>query len=197
MRFVLTLLIVCIGFCSNSQTKLDYGDIIFDSSFVCNDRGSYDYGDSGICRSNNEFEVRLESISLPHGGKELIVVGYNKGKWYANKYRYLSASIGNKRETVDITPVPEDYDRRIFNYVFNLTFDTLKNNRIFLLPDQDKLKLDGKIFDGVRYTLTYKVNNRYRQYSFHNIESFLEDNPKSTELKNYIKITRSLYLLFN
>lgn len=196
LRITLTLTMIFTSLCLYSQTKLQYDDIIFDSSFVCNDSFLYDYGVSSICRSNNEFELRLESISRPKGGRELIVIGYNKEKWHANKYRYMSGIVGYKRETINIFPVAEDFDYRMYNYIFKLTFDTLKNNRIFLLPDQNTLKLDGEIYDGVVYTLTYKVNYQFRRYSFNNIESFFSYNPKCKELQNYITITKYMYQLF-
>jgi len=197
MRYILTLIIIFNGLCSNSQTRLKYGDVIFDSSFTCNNSDSFNYGINNICKSNNEFELRLESIARPNGSRELIVIGYNKEKWYANKYLYLRGSVGYKRETINILPLSEDFDYKIYNHIFKLTFDTLKNNRIFLLPNQDVLKLDGIILDGTIYKLTYKVNNKYRQYNFNNIESYFADNPKSKELQNYIKITKYMYMLFN
>jgi hypothetical protein len=195
MKFVLTLIIVLFSIFLKEQYKIEYGRVKFDSSFNCSENLKADslyYGIRNICESDCEVEIRLQSFNRPHGGSQLVILSFNNGRWNASKYKYNRGNTGIKREVTTLEP---EYER-VYNFVFELTFDTLRLNNIFLLPDQKDLKLKGEILDGATYVLAYKVGNKFRSYGFNNIESFAELNPASKELKNYITIVKYLMKLF-
>ena len=77
--------------------------------------------------------------------------------------------------------------------------DSLVQNRIFTLPDQRLLSLDGWVTDGVQYCISYKIFNKYRSYDFANPDIFytvFEKNRSVKELVSYISIIRIFGKLF-
>lgn len=180
---------------SHAQDTLNYGKVKADTAFDCkNDNsGDPDFGIGSICNSKNEFELRLQGYSRPHVGSALIVLTWNKqNKWDAKKFERISGSLGDKLIST-IYRYPLD---RLKNYNLNIVFDTLKNNHVFTLPNQNELNAKGDIMDGPVYRITFKVRNNFRSYIFRSPESFLEQNPGMTELKNYSAIVKILYSLF-
>jgi hypothetical protein len=82
-------------------------------------------------------------------------------------------------------------DVALYNSAFSSIFDSLKENEIFLLPNQNELKYDSdklKIYDGGGYKLTFKVNNSFRSYAYNNIKQYAETYPTIKEFKEFENI---------
>ena len=100
-----------------------------------------------------------------------------KATYYGGSY------INNKVDTFNLRPL----------YSFDSIFISLKKNRIFLLPDQEELILEGGIDDGYDYMLTFKAGNKFRTYEFSNPEGYREYNDNIKELEYYVNITNILF----
>lgn len=188
-KFYLTfcLLLFCANI-SHAQTKPDPGKVKADSMFSCDSNPE-------ICASKNKIEIMLNTITLPNGANELIILYFNNSKWNAEKYRYEKSPIGNTVESTVIQPNTDN--EKIAQSVFRLIFDTLKKNNIFLLSDQKDLKMERTITDGVSYIITFKVDNNYRSYHFDNPKMYLKEYPKIKELKQYETIVKYLNSIWN
>ena len=203
MKLLFTLLILFTSFAAFCQDKIEFGAIRSDSSFKANHRTSYvdslNFGIGNILNSNNELEIRLLTAVLPHAGGDIIILTYNNGTWDARKCRfekthfYPTISVTN----IDVSNIkPYPADKTIFDKYFEDIFDTLKQNNIFLLPDIRELKYDKEIFDGVGFSLTFKVKNQFREYYFDNPGQYAEMNPDIPEFKQYDRIVREIRSLF-
>ncbi len=82
------------------------------------------------------------------------------------------------------------------NLIFYKILDTLNQNNIFTLPNQDQLTLKGSIYDGTDFAIVYKVRNKYRCYEFSNPSYYAEMNTDVKELKNYMAIVAIMDKLF-
>jgi hypothetical protein len=203
MKPLFILLFLFNSFRAFNQDKIEFGAIRTDSNFKATHRINYAdsiyLGIGNILNSNNELEIRLTRAVLPHAGREIIILTYNNGTWDARKYRfekthfYPTTSVTNIYATDIKTNLTYQYT---FDKYFEDVFDTLKQNNIFLLPDMRELKYDKEIFDGVAFSITFKVKNQFRQYNFDNPGQYAEMNPDIPEFKQYDRIVRELRSLF-
>lgn len=180
-----------------AQNSLDFGKVKGDSTFDCDKNNELEFnmfGISSICNSKNPFELRLETFGLGHFYYRLTNLTYDGLKWnavrYETKLNLLGAQVSEtylKKQTDSIS--------RLF---FISLFDSLKSDNAFALPNQEELSINGSsVHDGTAYTFTFKVNNNFRSYNFMNPQSYLDANPKSVELKQYILIRDILESIFN
>ena len=148
MKLLFTLLILFISFTAFSQDKIEYGAIKSDSSFKASHRTSYvdslNFAIGNIVNSNYELEIRLTTGVLPHAGGDIIILTYNNGTWDARKYGfekshfYPTISVTN----IDVSNIkPYPADKTIFDKYFEDIFDTLKQNKIFLLRAYKRIKI--------------------------------------------------------
>lgn len=71
---------------------------------------------------------------------------------------------------------------------YDSIFFKLRNNKIFLLPDQTQLKLNGSVDDGHDYRVYFKAGKKFRTYAFANPDIYKKHNPDIVEIDNYIAI---------
>lgn len=191
------LIIICLSFFTTNcfaQDSLIFGKVKHDIAFDCEKAKTLepDFGVNDICSSKKQFELRLTTYLRPGGGSELIILTYDTQNWDVKKYENKRGSLGR---ALTSTYYRDSYDS-VHKLIFKLVFDTLKNNGVFTLPNQQQLNLKGKVFDGVAYKLTFKANSNFRSYWFENPETYLEDNPEVVELKKYTVIVKMLNSLF-
>jgi hypothetical protein len=157
---------------TNAQQNLSFGKIKADSNFCSSGRERslqsifkpIDSAFTTICNSNNELEIRLLAVSLPHVSMQLIILTFNNGNWGIKKYSSKDAALGNE---LSYTTIKIGEDRKpVSNYYLNSVFETLKNNNIFLLPFKEELDDKYIQHDGAAFTLTFKAGNSFRSYSF-------------------------------
>jgi hypothetical protein len=178
-----------------AQTIPDIGEIRIDTVFDCNKyRGiEMSLGAPSICDSKNDFEFRLICVYRPHGNRELIVLSCNDNQWEIKKYSSAASSYGRLIviSTFDTMSVHNSYV-----HPFVMLLDTLIHNKAFLIPNQSELLANHNILDGSLYILTFKIGNKFRQYSYDNPETNLEYFPRQIEyirLKNIIMTFRNFF----
>lgn len=179
-----------------SQSHLNYGKVLTNKKFTCNEQSIQREGDTyagystglpTICQSKNEFEIRFFVAHRPVEDWDLFVLTYNNGTWTATRYWY------------DFSRKNHDFDHPIKfftlrpKYGFDSLFVALKQNNVFTLPDQQSLKYKGDVNDGNIYFLTYKVNNKFRRYSFENPDIYKEGNKSMRVFENYDNIASLFY----
>jgi hypothetical protein len=103
------------------------------------------------------------------------------GRWKAVLYEGNRAK--NKIDTFNLQPL----------YSYDSIFTSLKKNRIFLLPGQEELVLEGAVDDGYDYVLSFKAGNKFRSYEFSNPDIYREYNDNIRELENYVNIANILF----
>lgn len=180
---------------TNAQTHLDFGKIISDSAFDCAKNGKWEsefFNINSICDSKNQFELRLTTFGRPNGFTELILFTFDKQKWDIKKYENSRGTIGWKMIQTTFQPTNDTST----NFIYRLVFDTLRANDAFSLPDQATLNLKGHAADGAAYMLTFKIMNKFRSYSFRNLEYFSIVNTDIIELNKYSSILNILRGLF-
>ncbi|HMG83486.1 MAG TPA: hypothetical protein VK559_10670 [Ferruginibacter sp.] len=199
MKIIVTCFIVCITFCSQAQ-PIDFGKVKADPNFDCNKNAWLDsitFSVPAICNSKNQLEIRLSTYALPGGKSSLIILTYNDSTWDIRKYKVERAgTIGKKLDIITFVPSP-DVSREIRNYEYEQVFDSLKQDNVFLLPDQSKLKCDQTSHAWMRYSVTFKVNNSFGDYSFVNPESYAATCLGIKEFNEYIVIYKTLNSFFN
>ena len=178
------------------QPKLDYGTMQADSNFNCaDDVEKFYFGVDNICNSKNELEIRLRIFSFPGGPSELIDLYYSNGKWCAEKFKSTRQGGNVTIKEHSAYNIPAD-DQPIFNIQFNGLFERLRQNNIFLLPNQGLLNYQKTIHDGVGFSLTFKAGNSYRRYHFDNPYQYQNNYPDIKEFRNYTNICNALINLF-
>jgi hypothetical protein len=175
----LTATLAFFAFYSCSQPKIDTGPIKSDPGFSCPASPSSietECGFSNICRSNNDMEIRLDAEGAPIPYFALYVLMYNGKTWSAAKYEKLGKSLKTDSLKKDI--------------LVEHLFDTLKQNNVFTLPDQDNIKIKSTFFvdDGIQYSLTFKAGGKYRRYTFNNPDIYQEKFKDIKEYANYSSI---------
>jgi hypothetical protein len=197
MRITLTFCIICLAFCTQAQS-VDFGKIKADPNFDCNNYGAFDssmFGESNICQSKNQLEIRL-STGFPGGNASLIILTYNDSIWNIKKYRVQQdGTIGTRLEIVTFVPNP-NVTREIHNYEYEQVFDSLKQYNIFLLPNQSELKCDESKY-AFNYRVIFKVNNSFGDYSFLNPKTYAAAFPNVKEFSEYLAIYETLNSFFN
>ena len=177
----------------NAQNGIDLNSVKQDSSFKCktNFVDSIYFNLKPICDSKNEMEIRL-IISGFKAPTVQIIITYKDSTWTANRYKYQRGNLGTQIEVTRF-----EYDKFYTDLTFNAVFPVLLANEIFSLPDQEELHIKRTISDGGAYNIQYKVKNKFRSYSYINPETYAEDYPEKSELKNISMIVRTIKSLFN
>lgn len=190
----LTILFIIFSTHTFGQNLPDFGKVKSDSKFCewYNDQVDYDttYGIPRICNSKNILEIRLSIVSMPIPDFTLITLTYDTlSGWQAYKYKdnmsdtWYDTTI--KRSVIKTKLKPKAD--------FETLFDALIGNEIFILPDQRDLKLNNFVLDGVGYSITFKVDDKFRQYHFNNPDILIERNKKVKELRKYTRIVQLLW----
>ena len=159
-----------------SQTILDIGKVKGVDILKCQDSL-----EGKICRSKLPLDIWLTRSAFLVGKYETINLLFDGSSWKATYYD--GSYTTNKVDTFDLRPL----------YSYDTIFVSLKKNRIFLLPDQEDLILEGAIDDGYDYMLTFKAGNKFRTYEFSNPEIYREYNDNIKELEHYVNITKILF----
>ena len=185
-------------FTAFSQTKLEFGDVIADTNFSSSGKQVYLASNESkfwkvqnILQSKNELEIRFYSASLPHPIYTLVILTYDGGFWNAQKFTYENSgpfSISNA------TTIRMNYgEQKIFDYSFNQIFDTLKQNNIFLLPDQKDLNAkSAHAHDGGFFSISFKAGEKFRQYSFSNPDVYAVENPDIRAFTQFLRIIQTM-----
>ncbi len=192
MRKITTLLFCLWALASCSQKQLDYGSVIANPNFTCKETILETYCKlRNICNSKNKVEIRLEVSYEPTIDFALYVLVNNDSGWSATKYsRSLHHSSNNTSLSIDTHNMGNPQ-------VAEKLFDTLKENNVFGLPEQDDLKINGFVDDGSVYTLTFKVGQNFRTYHFNNPETYEEIYGKVKQFKNYLNIANAFHHAFD
>jgi hypothetical protein len=190
----LTILFIILSTHTFGQNLPDFGKVKSDNKF-CNRRDTqvdYDttYNISRICNSKNILEIRLSIASMPILDLTLITLTYDTlGGWQAFKYKdnmsdaWYDTTLKRSVTKIKLKPKTD----------FETLFDALKGNDIFTLPDQKDLKINNFVLDGVGYSITFKVDDKFRQYHFNNPGILIERNKKVKELRKYTRIVQLLW----
>ena len=198
MKPLFTLLLLSNSFVALSQGKIEFGAIRSDSNFKANHRTSYvdsiNFGIRNISYSNNELEIRLTTFCLPHAGNDIIILTYNNGTWDARKFLFEHSHYYPTTGVTYIQTYPSN--KTIIDNYFEGAFDTLKQNKTFLLPDMRELKFERAIHDGVGFSLTFKVKDQFREYFFDNPGQYAKMNPDIPEFKQFDRIVKEIRSLF-
>jgi hypothetical protein len=176
MKVVLTKALNIVCFLCFAQKQLDFGEIKASSNFT-----TVAQKGTSICNSPYQLEISLTRAWSLMGRYENVSLTFDGMKWSAVKLK--GNWINGKIDTVAVSPVI-DYDT---------LFSALKGNNVFLLDDQDLLKLKGSVDDGTEYSLSYKAGKHCRSYKFQNPEVYKEMNENVIVLTNYINIARLLF----
>ncbi len=185
MKPQFTILLLLVSFHAFNQNKIEFGAIRADSSFKANQRtncvDSTNFGIGDIFDSKNELEIRLKTVALPIGGEDVIIMTYNNGTWDARKYLFERIRFC---PTTCITFIKTNLtDQAVFDKYFENIFDSLRQNKIFLLPGMRELKYEGAISDGAAFILTFKVKDQFREYFYSNPGQYADENPNIAEFK--------------
>ena len=192
MRQLITILFCLWTLASCSQKRLDYGAIRANPDFTCTDTAIESYCKlDKICNSENEIEIRLEALYEPLADFALYVLANNDSAWTVTRY---SRSTHRSTNDTAISIVADTLNNR---RIVERLIDTLKQNDVFALPDQDDLKINGYVDDGDNYTLTFKVGRKFRSYNFNNPDIYKEDYRQMKEFKNYSNIVNAFYNAFS
>lgn len=176
MKVVLTIVLNAVSFLCFAQKKLDFGEIKENSNYMM-----IGQSDKSICNSAYQLEISLTRAWLLMGRYENVNLTFDGWKWCAVKLN--GNLIAGKTDTIAVVPV--------INY--DTLFLALKSNNIFLLDDQDLLKLKGTADDGTEYSLSYKAGKHCRSYKFQNPEVYKRMNENVVALTNYINIVQLLF----
>jgi hypothetical protein len=177
MRY-LTLLLLIISLNGFSQKLLDFGEITADSGFCKKPKNktfsNTHYRIYDICNSKHQLEIHFEATTFLLYSYHLIKITYDTiSGWEA------FTSIPFKEDSLKKIIIKKDFEKIL---------DTLKENGIFTLPDQQDLKLKGSVDDGIEYSVTFKANNKFRTYNYNNPEIMLDMNEGNHELEQFIRI---------
>ena len=175
----LTALFAIWSCCACSQNKPDLGPVKSDPYFSLKHSLSPKEKECGlddIYHSKNELEIRLNVEGQLFVFTELYVLTYNDTHWTAIKYG--NKSLRKKQDTTALVKA---------------LFNTLRQNNIFTLPDQDSIKLPStfSVDDGVYYTLTFKTGNSFRSYNFNNPDPYLQEFKSIKAFENYTNIVNA------
>jgi hypothetical protein len=129
-----------------------------------------------ITKSNNLLEIRLYEISM--SGYRCRTLCFDGTKWSG---KIIRSFIFQNDSLIKLN----------YSLNFKAILDTLIEYRIFTLPSQRLLTLEGSVDDGMNYSVSYKVGLKYRNYDFSNPDVYLKEYEKNKdvqELKLYIAI---------
>ena len=145
------------------------------------------YGPTDISLSKHKYEIRLSVFYAPVGGFGDYILFSDGGQWTA---RLWKAEMYNLYDTT----------KPKYKTIKNLNSDTILNKLnsygFFTLPNQSKLKNKFTVMDGSMYTVSYKVDNKYRQYHFDNPSIYSKQYPETVEFKKYMEIVTTFYDTF-
>jgi len=117
-------------------------------------------------------------------GSRCQLLSFDGINWKAKEIKYPSTSEDSLR-----------FSKPFLN--FQNILDSLEENNVFTLPNQQSLNLNHIVYDGISYFLIYKIYDKFRCYQFSNPKSNLEMNESVPELKNYYNITKIFNSIFN
>ena len=160
----------------HSQTHLQFDEVKGNDIATCDV-----LSDGKICQSKSQFEIWLTRASPLFGRFETINLVFVANEWKAKKF--VTDFIRHEADTINLKP--------LINY--DTIFSSLKKNRVFILPDQKELTLEGSVDDGYEYFLAFKAGNKFRKYKFSNPDIYLEQNKNIPELENYVNIINILF----
>jgi hypothetical protein len=145
------------------------------------------YGPIDISLSKHKYEIRLSVFYAPVGGFEDYILFSDGSQWTA---RFWKAEMYNLYDTT----------KPKYKTIKNLNWDTVLNklnsSDFFSLPNQSELKKKLTVMDGSMYTVSYKVNNKYRQYNFDNPSIYSRQYPETVEFKRYMEIVTTFFDTF-
>lgn len=122
------------------------------------------------------FDIYWTQANLMFGKVVSVRLTFDGKVWGATRYK--EDLINHTKDSVSLAPVVS----------FESVFRRLKANRIFTLPDQDSLQLEGAVDDGNDYTIKVTANKKHRSYSYSNPEIYKHSNPSVGVLDNYVAI---------
>jgi hypothetical protein len=154
-----------------SQQTLDLGEVIGTDVRFCDDKNTKD-----LCHSKFQLDIYLVDVTWPNGTYVSTELTYDGFVWTTTRYEG------------DLMDKMIDTFRLKCTVSCDSLFFKLRTNKIFLLPDQDQLKLKGSIDDGHEYRVYFKAAEKFRTYAFANPDRFKKHNPDIGEIDNYIAI---------
>ena len=128
-----------------------------------------------------DIEISLQRVGLMSRNIVSYNLTYKNNSWNANFHP------SSAKDQINIT----NADSILF-----ATFIELKKNRIFHLPDQKKLKLQGAVDDGVEYRLKYTIGTNSGSYIYNNPEDYLDMNKNVKALEYFCNIIKIFQKLF-
>ena len=121
----------------------------------------------------------------------LYILTNNDSGWTAAKY---SRSFNRSSNDISISVA---LHKLTSQQEIQKIFDTLKQNKVFALPDQKDLKAPDYVDDGAWYTLTFKVGKKFRKYEFNNPDIYQDKFGQFKEFRNYLNIANVFYNSFD
>lgn len=144
-----------------------------------------------ITLSKHKFEIRLNAFYAPNGGFATFILYSNGNEWNATYWEADFLELNDTTKTKYKKVKPNNWDTVVNN---------LNSLDIFLLPNQIKLEKEKKkeciVFDGAMYSITFKINKKFRRYSFDNPSTCSEKFKDIIEFKKYKEIVNVFYESF-
>lgn len=166
-----------------AQPKYDIQKVLNDINFSCNDeyfRTGINFKFKEICESQNIIEIRLFVMHSFGRHDDNIILAFDGNNWRYKKGR-TNELFFTSQDSVKYAKLSQ-------------TLNDLIDNNIFGLPDQSEIKLPYEmiVWDGVSYAISYKVEDRFRIYSFNNPQDFANEFKNITEFRNFCNIVTLL-----
>jgi hypothetical protein len=151
------------------------------------------YGVKNICRSDNEIEIRLTACYSPTSMFDIVILSLKDDQWAAKKFQFYI------KDYLDVDSARNTDSGRVLVSAlkakegFGVLSGKLKENNVFSLPDLKEInnKPQGPVC-GLMYSLTFKVGNNYRTYTFSNPEYYIEHSDRKI-FRNYYNIAEILF----
>jgi hypothetical protein len=169
--------------------QLNIGPVKTDSSYdhpLINELLKRDFPDlQDLSDSKNELEIRVCFMCPRPMYIKFLVFTYNDSVWNIKEYETIHEGSVTRKSSVSY-----DVDRYDpwYSSILSKMVDTLKQNNAFTLVSQDKLDLQGNVFDGAGYSFSFKYKNVIGGYGCYSPASYAAGNPGVKELQEYLNI---------
>jgi hypothetical protein len=192
----LLLFIILLSHQVYSQQNISTGSVVADDNFNCSKYTFIDplygvpafidsvYGVKNICESDSQIEIRFTTSHAPTTIFEIVILSFNNDVWSGKKFEFNSDTL-----YADSNLNAEKGKVKVSDFKSTLTLDSifrmLTKNNLFSLPglSEVKRKPQGPSC-GLIHTITFKVGNKFRTYSFNNTAYYTEHSKKKI-FRNY------------
>jgi len=144
--------------------------------------------------SKDELEIRV-SFGCPRPLYNMLYIFIcNDSTWSIREYEKAKTSgFGYRTASVKYDYI---YQYDAYSSLFFNMLDTLKQKNAFTLVSQDKLNVQGQVFDGAGYSFSFKYKNIVGGYGCYAPAEYVSGNPDIKELQEYADIQTLIWRTF-